>query len=121
MGLYNFQALFAPMIMAGTKKHTIRSRRAHPDKPGNTLHLYLGLRTRSVQLLKRALCVKVEEIEIRAEGPTYTDVVISIDGVELSRDECESLAVRDGFTSFADMMEFWQGRFPFSGHVIHWA
>jgi hypothetical protein len=110
-----------PMIMSGAKKHTIRSRRAHPDKPGNTLHLYIGLRTRGVQLLKRVPCVRVEEIEIRLEGSTYADVVITIDGVDLCRDECETLAVRDGFVNFAEMMEFWNGRFPFSGHIIHWA
>lgn len=54
MGLYNFQSRFVPFIIAGKKTHTIRAIRVHPDKPGNTLYLYTGLRTKKAKLL---MCV----------------------------------------------------------------
>jgi hypothetical protein len=44
MGLYNFQARFAPAILSGSKRQTIRARRVREDKPGDTLYLYTGLR-----------------------------------------------------------------------------
>jgi hypothetical protein len=45
---------------------------------------------------------------------------ITIDSNVLSSDEMETLARRDGFTSLFHMMQFWDGRLPFVGHVIHW-
>jgi hypothetical protein len=118
MGLYNFQRRFVPKIRSGEKMHTIRAVRAHPDKPGNTLHLYTGLRTKKAKLLMRVPCVKVEEITIwnlRRIG-----VMVEIDGELLRSDEKEALAQRDGFANFEEMIEFWSGRLPFSGHIIHW-
>lgn len=123
MGLYNFKARFAPFVLDGSKTHTIRAVRANPDKPGNKVHLYTGLRTKKAKLLFRSVCVKVEEIFIRelTDGPA-----INVNGLDLDDSECNALAYRDGFRSrgtdgaFAEMMEFWEGRLPFEGHVIHW-
>jgi hypothetical protein len=128
MGLYNFQRRFVSFIKSGAKTHTIRGVRAHPDKPGNTLHLYTGLRTKKAKLLMRVPCVKVEEIEIWHEVATAEDrgpsfFVVRIDGTHLDKTECESLAHRDGFSSFHEMMKFWiepKNRLPFRGHIIHW-
>jgi hypothetical protein len=114
VGLYNFQPRFVPMILSGEKTHTIRSIRANPDKPGNILHLYTGLRHKGARLLMRVFCVKVEEIQI---SPM---MYVSIDGHGLRADEEEQLARRDGFANFAEMMQFWAGRLPFRGHVVHW-
>jgi hypothetical protein len=120
MGLYNFQARFVPFILDGRKTHTIRATRHNPDKVGNTLHLYTGLRLKrkngksQAKLLMRVPCVKVEEVEIAAMNR------VVIDGQELSQDEREQLAHRDGFKGWLDMMEFWLGRLPFKGHIIHW-
>jgi len=49
VGLYNFRERFAPFILSGKKTHTIRAVRIHPDKPGNILYLYTGLRTKKGQ------------------------------------------------------------------------
>lgn len=118
MGLYNFQSRFVPKILAGEKTHTIRAVRAHPDKPGNLLHLYTGLRTKKAKLLMRVLCVKVEEVHIRLVNGW--DAGIGVDLIDLNDSECEALARRDGFQNFAEMMEFWKERLPFRGHIIHW-
>lgn len=116
MGLYNFQKRFVPKILSGDKTHTIRAERANPDKPGNTLHLYSGLRTKKATLLMRVPCVRVEPIVI-----TDTRLPRVIIGEHLlDTDEEDAFARRDGFEDFADMMNFWNGRLPFRGHVIHW-
>lgn len=130
MGLYSFKKQFIPFILDGRKTHTIRANRKDGwvEKPGNTMHLYTGLRTKSSQLLMRVECAKVEGIAIAmrpytgkgvlARGCSFPEVFI--DGNELSGDEKETLARRDGFRNFAEMMAFWEGRLPFSGHIIHW-
>jgi len=119
MGLYNFKVRFAPFILDGSKTHTIRAQRKHPDKPGNLLHLYSGLRTKNAKLLKRVTCSAVQAIAISINH-------IEIDGVLLSRDERIELAYRDGFrerprsSAFDQMLSFWDGRLPFTGQIIHW-
>lgn len=118
MGLYNFQPRFAPMILSGRKTHTIRALRANPDKPGNTLHLYTGLRHKGACLLMRVLCVKVEEVHIRLVNGW--DASIAVNMIDLDDSEREALARRDGFRDFAEMMQFWKERLPFRGHIIHW-
>jgi hypothetical protein len=125
MGLYNFQPRFVPKILAGEKTHTIRAVRANPDKPGNLLHLFTGLRTKRAKLLMRVPCVKVEEISISLAPENFLDdeaecVFVTIDGTVLHRSECETLARRDGFENFDEMLEFWDGRLPFHGHIVHW-
>jgi hypothetical protein len=114
MGLYNFHRRFVAMIEAGTKTHTIRATRRHPDKPGSTLHLYTGLRQRGARLLRRVVCTDVQKIVITRKLELF------IDGVQLAPDERETLAKLDGFRDFAEMMEFWNGRRPFIGLIIHW-
>ena len=121
MGLYNFQKRFVPKIRSGAKTHTIRAFRAHPDKPGNTLHLYTGLRHKGAELLMRVPCVAVGEIEIDACGHECNcDPFVAIDGVELTASERDALAVRDGFEDFEEMLDFWAGRLPFKGHIVYW-
>jgi hypothetical protein len=123
MGLYNFKEQFVPAILSGDKTHTIRATRAHPDKPGNTLHLYTGLRQKGARLLMRVTCTKVENIKIEKiagpfSGATWYEVRIGESLLDNS--EREQLARRDGFADFRAMMRFWEGRLPFEGHIIHW-
>lgn len=128
MGLYNFQERFAPFILSGAKQHTIRAIRVHPDKHGNMLHLYTGLRTQNAKLLMRVPCVLVQEIKIELRTSEGEGVLakglrfpcVTIDGYQLGGDEKEQLALRDGFSSFHEMMKFWDGRLPFEGRIIHW-
>jgi hypothetical protein len=124
VGLYNFQKRFVPFIMTGQKTHTIRATRVHPDKPGDTLHLYTGLRLKRIKgkseakLLMRVPCVKVEQIRITRDAETIFHVWI--DGNELDHTEKEALARRDGFADFTEMCAFWDARLPFEGEIIHW-
>lgn len=124
MGLYNFRARFVEPILAGRKQHTIRARRRYPERVGNTMHLYTGLRTKAARLLLRVPCMKIEDIAIvsgcKHAGGCTCDAQVSVDGVELDHGERERLAVLDGFTSFAEMSAFWKGRVPFDGQIVHW-
>lgn len=123
MGLYNFQPRFIPMIKAGTKRHTIRANRVHCDKPGNTLYLYTGLRTKAARRIGISTCVKVETISIfnmRTWCKNSDQCAVEIDCLFLDQSEKDELAQRDGFQDFADMFSFWNGRLPFEGQIIHW-
>lgn len=122
MGLYNFQKRFVPFIESGEKTHTIRAKRARSPKVGETLHLYTGLRQKGARLLMRVLCTKVEEITIDAlKGRSLKGMYeVTIDAMPLHSSEKKQLAIRDGFENFKEMMEFWEGRLPFEGHIIHW-
>jgi hypothetical protein len=120
VGLYNFQSRFVPKILAGEKTHTIRAVRANPDKRGNVLHLYTGLRHKGARLLMRVPCVKVQQIAIDSRSGDPAHCRLEIDGQFLNRSEKELLARRDGFANFAEMLEFWKDRLPFRGHIIHW-
>jgi hypothetical protein len=121
VGLYNFQKRFVPFILSGAKQHTIRATRRNVDQPGGICHLYTGLRQPGAQLIGRFPCTRVEEIRILDGGngdPCSTRVFIA--GVELDQSERAKLARLDGFKCFSDMANFWKGRTPFEGHIIHW-
>ena len=118
MGAYNFKPQFEQPIMEDLKRHTIRAKRkdGRRPKPGEVLSLYLGMRTKACRLMKRRRCAKVQLIEIHSNPGFW----VVIDADKLTFDECDLLAKSDGFTDFWEMMQFWDGRLPFSGHLIHW-
>lgn len=125
--LLGFKRCFAPFVENGSKTHAIRGERKIPPKVGEICHCYVDPRQKSMRLLGRWPCVKIERIHIA--GPQeyhWSEIEVRIGGVELSHDEKEELAFRDGFRSylyanhFAEMIEFWAGRLPFDGIIIHW-
>src|ERR1017187_7088858 len=119
MALYNFQKRFVPKILSGEKRHMIRAKRTRATKRGEMLHLYTGLRHKGARLLMRVRCTRVQEIEIKPGlVPAYSQVWI--DGEWLSIEEFELLARCEGFTSRFEMLQFWEGRLPFVGDIIHW-
>lgn len=169
MGLYGFKKRFVDYILAGEKTHTIRASRKHGDVPGKTMHLYTGLRQRGpiiqklasgkvvrekvARLLFRAPCVRVEFIRITEDHRVFIGASFGGEDckpygegqlvrggfVELTPDERDLLAFRDGFRppgvltgvtstgnciphtgAFGEMMRFWSGRLPFEGQIYHW-
>jgi hypothetical protein len=115
MPLLNFKPRFVAPIRARTKHHTIRADRKIPIKVGDKLYLYCGARhPGAFRILPEPVtCTKVRRIQINPYS-------VFIDGEIIFSDECELLAVADGFTNFKDMMAFWEGRLPFKGNIIHW-
>jgi hypothetical protein len=130
--LLGFKRRFAPFVEEGSKTHTIRAKRKIAPKVGETCHCYVDPRQKTMRLLGRWPCVKVENIQIEwlavRNGMT---ILITVDDVELSRDEATLLAFRDGFRTrglagaLDEMHDYWHilhghEAFPFTGHLIHW-
>lgn len=120
MALLGFQDRFVPKVENGTKTHTIRALRAHPIRVGETLHLYAKPRQMGMRLIFRAPCTHIQSITISDRPYKSLPALVHVDGMWLSRSECELLAVRDGFADFVEFVEFWRDRRPFDGEIIHW-
>ncbi len=122
--LLGFKKQFVPMILSHLKTHTIRAKRKRPPRVGEICHCYTGLRQKGARLLGRWPCVKVDTVTIGLgvldRSRLHVWPVVYVGDSKLSPDECEALARSDGFRSFAEMMEFWRGRLPFRGYMIHW-
>jgi hypothetical protein len=115
--LLGFKPQFEEKILAKEKRHTIRAKRKRrPIRAGDRLDCYVNSRQKSMRLLGRWLCTKVQDIEIAGAHGYF----VTIDGATLDRDELENLARADGFENFRDMSAFWIGRLPFHGDMIHW-
>jgi hypothetical protein len=114
MGMYGFKRQFVPLIVNGTKHHTIRARRKIEDIPGSIMHLYYDLRQPSCTLIARVPCVKVAGVYIPNRR------VIQIDGQWLDYNQRQMIAESDGFTCFEEMSGFFAGRLPFEGKIYHW-
>ncbi len=124
--LLGFKRMFAQYVEEGSKTHTIRGERKIAPRVGEIAHCYVDPRQKTMRLLGRFEVVKVERIEIREAESVLEYDIIEVDGQRLSLDECAELAWRDGFRddgrngAFFEMMQFWNGRLPFTGHIIHW-
>ncbi|MBN2631573.1 MAG: hypothetical protein JXR75_13665 [Rhodobacteraceae bacterium] len=122
MVAYSFQKRFAPQIVAGSKRQTIRAPRRRHARPGEALQLYVGMRTTTCcKIIPDPLCAKVEPITILfdAEG--------KIDEIEIDRlpiDDVDGFAVEDGFESLSAMAGFWVMHHglmrQFRGVLISW-
>lgn len=135
MPAYSFQKQFVPFIEAGEKTHTIRGKRKNRPRPGQTFYGYYGMRTKQCRKIIQGTITRVQDIRIVDTERNFRDMPefgregrylfgpfpsITIDDIELSDDEMDALAKRDGFPDLWEMMLFWEGRLPFSGDIIHW-
>ena len=130
--LLGFKRQFEPYVEDGSKRHTIRARRKKRPRPGEVCHCYVDPRQKSMRLLGRWPCTKVEEIKI--EALNYPHLRIVIEGYVLDAIETEQLLWRDGFrptkaqasyglSSTALAWQFWEKRLKrarFVGDLIHW-
>jgi len=133
MPAYSFKERFCPWVIEGSKTHTVRDlrkgRQGHA-KPGDTVYLYYGMRTKYCRKLGEGICTKVENITISSDS-------ITIDGRKLSWDEMIRFAWKDGFRAegttenepgdaWTAMRRFWKenhgldAEHPWMGVVIHW-
>jgi hypothetical protein len=99
-----------------SKTQTIRAERKQPIKKGDTLHLFVGLRTKGCRKLGVVECLGTAGVYLDQDG-------VRIDGRELSELECDAFAQRDGFKDFYDMVDFFSAEhgLPFEGgSLIQW-
>ena len=105
MPAYNFQGRFAPYIESGRKRQTIRPKRKRPTRPGDTLYLFIGMRTKQCRKLGEAVCQDVTNIIIEP------DMVITLGGRILGLIEANELARADGFVSLGEFYVFFEERY----------
>lgn len=138
-----FKRRFEPFVRDGSKEHTLRDIRKGTRQivQGDRLDCYGDVRQKAMHLIGRWTCVRVQVAKfwVKEIEPGFI-FHMSIDGVELSRDEADAFAWRDGFRHldlpgdyttynterefcFATMMSYWQDektKFPFSKQLLHW-
>jgi hypothetical protein len=120
MPSYSFHQRFVTDIQSGKKRHTIRAKRKHAPRVGQTFHGFYAMRTAHCTKLVTAPIVKVEDIRIQVMEDSLW---IWVDGVFLDPSEVTRLAQADGFASHSDMAAWWRrvhGFGTFRGDIIHW-
>ena len=123
MVAYSFKKQFAEPIDLGTKTHTIRAngKRRHA-RPGETLQLYMSMRTKQCRKLKETPCTASAQVRLYLAAGRFR---IVLDGAVLDVPQSEAFARRDGFPSLRDMAAYWQKEHPaldvFQGTVTSWA
>lgn len=147
MPAYSFKERFVPMVLDGSKDCTIRARRKKGfAKPGDSLYLYFGIRTKWCKKLREETCTKVHTIIIQKDSIIVIPRRLSDEELEntpcneilptvmvLSTKEMNLLAWRDGFRpegsssenpngAWQLMKRYWMAthQLPFIGDHIHW-
>lgn len=117
MPALNFKKQFAPDVESGKKRQTIRACRkdGRDPKPGQTLYLYTGMRTKICRKLGEVVCKSVEHISL---GYLH----IKINNKILGREEIKKLALADGFCCLKDFRNFFKQThgLHFKGYLIKW-
>ena len=113
MPSFNFQLRFAPEIANGNKGGTIRSTKR--CKPGQTMFLFTGLRTKQCNRIATKPCVGVVPI-------TLVNYHIYIDGLQLSLDKANEFAKADGFKDLDFFFKFFKDQYglPYTGFWHVW-
>jgi hypothetical protein len=123
MPALNFKKQFAPMVESGEKKQTIRAcRKDYRDpKPGQTLYLYTGMRTKQCRKLGEATCKSSDLITIGFAYIAVSGKLLSCNKL-LFCNEMIDLALADGFSSVQDFRQFFINNhgLPFTGYLIKW-
>lgn len=110
----NFSAQFASAVADGKKRQTIRqSARA---RPGQSLQLYTGQRTRECRKLADAICLDCTYVGLTARGVTLGDA-------SKFPGDVDDFARADGFDDYPAMWKWFSERYKtnsFTGHIIRW-
>jgi len=134
MPALNFQARFAAAVASGDKRQTIRAYRkdGRDPKPGDTLHLYAGMRTKACRKLGEVRCKSAKRLRIER----FTNNAVPM--VEVYREDGSPewatdffgdpfqaerrFARRDGFKNWPEMWQWFERVYglPFEGLLIRW-
>lgn len=124
MPAISFRKEFKDDLHFGIKNQTIRPyRKRGQPKVGDTLKLYIGMRTPKCELIRTVTCTEITPITI------LWNRMIILDGINLSQKDAKILALADGFLSLKDFMSFFKntyGHFKdcqigFEGCLIKWS
>jgi hypothetical protein len=110
----SFQEQFVPMLLAGTKRQTLR--RTARCRPGDRLQIYTGLRTKACRKLGEAICLFVDYCALRDSGLTFGNKA-------LHPPTADGFAQADGFKDYDAMIAWFHGKYgpgEFVGRIIKW-
>ncbi len=101
------------------KRQTIRLVWKYPIRPGQTLQIVTGARTKQYRKLGEAQCTSVEALEIDTEAMVATVVV---EERWLPLKDVHALAHADGLRDAAEMVQLFDRMYglPFEGVLIKW-
>lgn len=118
MPALNFRKEYAKAVENGTKCQTVRAPRndGRDIKVGDTIYLYVGMRTKNCRRLGVAKCTRRRWLDLPDRTRAY------LDGEPLSGPAATAFARRDGFPSFPRFVDVIEGmhNLPFSGFVYNW-
>ncbi len=103
MPAYNFQKQFMAMILSGKKLHTIRMPRKRPTKIGDTIMMFVGMRTKQCFKFAETRCIKVTPILL---DPFSQNIINRETDQFLTKKELSDLAKHDGFEHYGLMFQF---------------
>lgn len=115
MPAFSFKPEFADKIESGQKLSTIRQ--TQRCKVGDTMYLYVGMRTKKCRLLKKATCIGTGEITI-----TERDIW----KIYKTRGEVKHkgmfLHEQEGFKNAREFFNFFKSHYglPFTGWIHVW-
>lgn len=115
--ILGFKNQFPPLILKGTKIHTIREDKPNRWKEGNKIHFATGVRTKNYNQFGEAVCTGTQKIVIKYRK-TMDMPDIYIDGIDVWKTGITTLARNDGFENFMDFIKWFNK--DFEGKIIHW-
>lgn len=90
--ILGFKKQFHAFVQDGSKTHTIRAKgKRRSFRPGDMCDCYGNHRQKSMFLLGRFPCVKVQKIRIAATVDPSAPLKVSVDGDILAHDEANQL------------------------------
>lgn len=122
MVAYSYKPRFVGRIKDGSKPQTCRGDRKRHARPGETMQLYTGMRTRQCRLIGTATCKSVEPIRFDFEAQT---IQIGAEPPIEDLPDLNAFAVLDGFEDYRDLCEFWRANHKgverWEGVLITWS
>lgn len=125
----SFKEKFVPLILNGSKIHTIRQDEYDRWGSGMTIHFATGIRTKQYNCFKISECVSTQKIHIiwqennKGMGNHSWSVKVLIDGRDVTNDSelIDELVKNDGFNNRKEFFE-WESwnRKTFTGKILHW-
>ena len=115
MPAYNFQEAFASYVESEAKRQTIRAKRRHRPRVGQTAFCFAGMRTRKCRRLGAWPIRAVADVRIDEDG-------VILDGAALRAEDLDAFARADGFGHWDGMRNWVRAthRLPFHGDLVSW-
>jgi len=121
MVAYSFQPRFVDSIRASAKRQTMRNRRRRHARPGETVHLYTGLRSNRCRLIGTATCTRVAAVALDFDK---NEIVVGASHIDMA-EALDRFARADGFAHWDDLRGWFADTHDavakWSGVLIEWS